>query len=128
MKKQILFFCFTLLQVSFGQINTEIKLTQKALSLQNVLDDAVDQKKIFGTSFAIKQGDFKWTGASGNLKKDQSYFIASTTKLFTTAIILQLKSESQLSLDDKISQYLDKSTMNGLHIYKGTDYSDKITI
>lgn len=103
-------------------------MTEKEKSLQTVLDKTVDRKKIFGASFAIKRDGFNWFGASGNLSTDQSYFIASTTKLFTTAIILHLKSEGKLKLEDKISKYLDKSIMNGLHIYKAKDYSDEITI
>jgi len=62
------------------------------------------------------------------LSIDQPYYIASTTKLFTTAIILKLRAEGKLSLDDKISKYLDKSILSGLHIYKGKDYSEELTI
>jgi CubicO group peptidase (beta-lactamase class C family) len=59
---------------------------------------------------------------------DQPYFIASTTKLFTTAIILKLRSESKLNLNDKIGKYIDESILTGLHIYKGKDYSEELTI
>jgi CubicO group peptidase (beta-lactamase class C family) len=103
-------------------------MTEKVISLQAVLDKTVDGKKIFGASFAMKKDGFSWFGASGNLSNEQPYFIASTTKLFTTSIILKLKSEGKLKLEDKISKYLDKPIMNGLHIYKGKDYSDEITI
>ena len=78
--------------------------TEKAKSLQAILDKKVDGKKIFGTSFALKKDNTVWQGASGNLSIDQPYFIASTTKLFTTAIILKLKEEGKLSIDDKIHQ------------------------
>jgi D-alanyl-D-alanine carboxypeptidase len=103
-------------------------MTEKEISLQKILDQTVDQKKVFGTSFAIKKEGFTWFGASGNLSIDHPYFIASTTKLFTTSIILHLKSEGKLKLEDKISKYLDLSILNGLHFYKGKDYSDEITI
>lgn len=103
-------------------------MIEKENILQSILDKTVYGKMVFGTSFGIKKDDFTWFGASGNLSIDQSYFIASTTKLFTTAIILYLKSEGKLQLEDKISIYLDKSILNGLHIYKGNDYLDKITI
>jgi len=83
---------------------------------------------VFGTSFAIKTDTLVWYGASGNLSIDQAYFIASTTKLFTTAIILKLRSESKLNLNDKISIYIDESILTGLHIYKGKDYSEELTI
>jgi CubicO group peptidase (beta-lactamase class C family) len=103
-------------------------MTEKGNSLQAVLDKTVDGKRIFGTTFTIKKEGSTWFGASGNLTNEQPYFIASTTKLFTTAIILHLKSEGKLSIDDKISKYLDKSVVQGLHIFKGKDYSDEITI
>lgn len=103
-------------------------MIEKASLLQTVLDKTVDKKNIFGTSFAIKKDSLIWFGASGNLSKDQPYFIASTTKLFTSAIILRLKSEGKLKLDDKISTYLDQFVMNALHVFKGKDYSDELTI
>lgn len=103
-------------------------ITEKEKSLQAVLDKVVDGKKVFGTSFALKKDDVTWQGASGNLTADQPYFIASTTKLFTTAIILQLLEKGELSLDDKISKYIDSSILSGLHVYKGKDYSEELTI
>ena len=103
-------------------------MTEKEKSMQAVLDKTVDGKKIFGTTFAVKKDGSTWLGAAGNISTNQSYFIASTTKLFTTAIILRLKSEGKLSLDEKIGKYLENNILKGLHIYKGNDYSDEITI
>ena len=103
-------------------------MTNKEKALQSVLDKTVDGKKIFGTSFALKKDNTTWYGASGNIGMHQPYFIASTTKLFITALILHLKAEGKLSIDDKISKYLDGSILSGLHIYKGTDYSNDLTI
>ena len=68
-------------------------MTEKAL--QSILDKIVDGQKVFGTSFAVKKDGLTWFGASGNLSTDRSYFIASTTKLFTTAIILRLQAEGK---------------------------------
>lgn len=103
-------------------------MTEKEKSLQAVLDKLVDKKKVFGTSFAVKKDGFTWLGASGDLAIDQPYFIASTTKLFTTALIMRLKAAGKLSLNDKISQYLGVSILNGLHIHKRRDYSGELTI
>ena len=111
------------MQTTFGQMTTE-----KEISLQTVLDKTVDNKKVFGTSFAFKKDTLTWQGSSGSMTIDQPYFIASTTKLLTTAIILKLKAESKLSLDHKISNYIDRSILSGLHIYKGVDYSEVLTI
>ncbi len=102
--------------------------TEKEKSLQAVLDKVVDNKKVFGTSFALKKDTMAWQGASGNFTIDQPYFIASTTKLFTTAIILKLREEGKLTLDDKISKYIDASILYGLHIYKGKEFTHELTI
>jgi len=123
-----LLICLGIMQATFGQISTEKKLSEKEKSFQAVLDKTVDGKKIFGTSFAIKKDTLIWQGASGDFSIDQAYFIASTTKLFTTAIMLKLRAEGKLSLDDKISNYIDQSILSGLHIFKGKDYSEELTI
>lgn len=99
-----------------------------SLRLQQILNAATDDKKVFGTSFALKQGDFKWEGASGNLALGQPYFIASTTKLFTTALIMQLRAEGRLHLEDGLSQYLNSEMLKGLHVYKNRDYSSEIRV
>ena len=114
---------FGIMPTTFGQMTID-----KEKSLQALLDKTVDNKKVFGISFAFKKDTLTWQGSSGNMTIDQPYFIASTTKLFTTAIILKIKAEGKLSLDDKISKYIDKSIISGLHIYKGKDYSQEITI
>ncbi|HHU97960.1 MAG: serine hydrolase domain-containing protein [Bacteroidota bacterium] len=102
--------------------------TDKEKSLQAVLDKVVDGKKVFGTSFAVKKDAWTWQGVSGNLTIDRPYFIASTTKLFTTAIILKLREEGKLTLKDKIGEYFDAPILSGLHRYKGKDYSQELTI
>lgn len=54
--------------------------------------------------------------------------MASTAKLFTTACILQLWEQGKLSLDDKVARYVDGDVLKGLHIYKGKEYSDELTL
>ncbi|MFZ4547737.1 MAG: serine hydrolase domain-containing protein [Bacteroidales bacterium] len=103
-------------------------MNEKENKLQAVLNKSVDGKKVFGASFAIKTDKITWIGSAGNIAVDQPYFIASTTKLFTTAIILQLQSKGEISIEDKISKYLDKNILSGLHIYKDKDYSHELTI
>lgn len=96
--------------------------------LQQILVQTIDNKLVFGTSFAVKKGEMVWYGAAGNLNEDSQFFIASTTKLFTSAIILKLRSEGKLQLDDQISKYIDESILRGLHLNKGQDYTSKITV
>jgi CubicO group peptidase (beta-lactamase class C family) len=97
-------------------------------SLQQILASSVNNQQVFGTAFALKTERFAWEGAAGNLTTTQPYFLASTTKLFTTALILQLQAAGKLQLDDKIGQYLPAEILQGLHVYKGKDHSGDITI
>lgn len=103
-------------------------MTSTKKTLQSILERTVDNKKVFGTSFSIKKGDFSWEGAAGNISTNQAYFIASVTKLFTTSLILQLSAKGDLALEDKISKYLNPRIWKDLHIYKGRDYSSDLTI
>jgi D-alanyl-D-alanine carboxypeptidase len=96
--------------------------------LQNTLDKAIDNKKVFGTSFSIRYKDIEWSGASGNLTVESPYFTASVTKLFVAALIMRLRQQNKLSLDDKIAKYFSPDVMNGLHVYQGRDYSGEITL
>lgn len=99
-------------------------------ALQTLLDELVDNRLVFGTTVNIKKGDssFVWEGSAGDLTQATPYFIASTTKLYVTAVILKLKADGKLNLDDKINQYLDKNAISKIHIYNKVDYSQELTI
>ena len=59
---------------------------------------------------------------------DSPLLMASITKLFTTACILIMQEQGKLSLNNKISKFIDKKTLSGLHIYKSKDYSFELFI
>ncbi len=96
--------------------------------LQSALDKAIDNKKVFGTSFRLRYNDLDWKGASGNLGVESQYFIASTTKLFITALIMNLRQQNKINLDGKISKYFSADIMNGLQVFKGHDFSGEISV
>lgn len=54
--------------------------------------------------------------------------MASITKLFTTTCILVLMEKGKLSLKDKITLHLNTDIVKGLHIFRGKDYSNELTI
>lgn len=105
------------------EIPTEIKLG-------NLINETVDHDEIFGVVASVEKGDhsFSWTGSAGNLTNEKPYFIASTTKLYITAVLLKLRADGKISLDDRISKYLGPDFLSGLHILNGIEYSDSITI
>jgi D-alanyl-D-alanine carboxypeptidase len=96
--------------------------------LQNLLEKSVDGKKVFGVSFALARKDRGYEGGAGNLEGNKLFFIASTTKLFTTALIMQLRAAGKLKLDDCIDKYLPEKYLQKLHLFKGRDFSKQIKI
>ena len=103
---------------------------QTVSRIQQIVRQAVDHKLIFGVSVCAQKGDgsFSISCAAGNLESDSQYFIASTTKLYTSAIIWKLAGENRIHLDDPIITYLEKRWVEGLSVIKGVDYSEQITI
>jgi D-alanyl-D-alanine carboxypeptidase len=81
-------------------------------------------------------GSFSWSGAAGvarqdgqvPMTKDTPIYIASILKLYTATVIMRLYEKGALSLDDPMSKYLPEGLIRGIHVYKGKDYSQEITI
>ena len=98
--------------------------------LNNAVRKMVDNKRVFSAVLCVENGDksFSWTGAAGDMHKDSRYFIASVTKLYVTAVVMLLVEENRLALDDKISAYLPAQFCDRLHVLKGVDYSNQLTI
>jgi CubicO group peptidase (beta-lactamase class C family) len=99
-------------------------------NLQGTITKVVDSRKVFGISVSVEKGDgsLGFTGAAGNLKVESQYFIASTTKLYITAMVMKMRQLGKLSLEDNLSRYLESQLLENLMIIKGVDYAHAITI
>jgi D-alanyl-D-alanine carboxypeptidase len=58
----------------------------------------------------------------------QPLYMASVGKLFTATIASLLYEQGKLDFKDPLAQYLDAELINGLHSYKGQNYSGSIQI
>lgn len=98
--------------------------------LDHLVTEVCKKKDISGAVFYVSSGDagIDITSAAGTMKERSQYFIASINKLFISAIVLKLYSENKIDLDDKISKHLPEDVVQGLHIYKGREYSGFLTI
>lgn len=107
-----------------------MKMKSKVEKLEKVFK--VYRKKLQSNGMSVRiengTGTFTWEHSCGDLEGDQKYLIASVTKLFATTVLLNLIAEGKISFEDKISIYLPKEYIEGLHVYKGIEYSDKLTI
>lgn len=123
----VLFRCSTR---SFDNLNQEMEYLVSGLVEKD--------KSVRNCVLSVMKGDgsFSWSGAAGiasqdgqvPMTKDTPIYIASITKLYTATAIMRLYEKGALSLDDPMSRYLPKELIQGIHVYKGKDYSHKITI
>lgn len=101
---------------------------------QSTMDQIVQKMSrktnIFGVVFYISSEDnsLNMLGASGNIEPESPYYIASINKLFISSILLKLYAGGQTDINNRISEYLPKDMLTGLHIYNGKDYSSDLTI
>jgi len=98
------------------------------VALQKTVSKFVDGKFIKGASFMISYGGSSVQFSEGNMGPATTFYIASTTKLFVSALTYIMEKEGQLQLDSPVSTYFPKHFLKGIHVYKGVDYSDSITI
>ena len=115
---------------SFGDLNQE---------MENLVSGLVKKdKSVRNCVLSVVKGDgyFSWSGAAGiarqdgqvPMTKDTPIYTASITKLYTATVIMRLYEKGALSLDDPMSKYLPEQLIQGIHVYKGKDYSREITI
>ncbi len=113
-------------------------MTETVHKLQAVLNAQIGKGNIHNIVAAVQSRDcsIDFIGAAGYadrdtgvvMKPDTPYFIASITKMFTAALVMQLHAEQRLKLDAPLSTYLPTSLTHGIHVYQGTDYSERITV
>ncbi len=106
--------------------------------LHGVLYRLLKVKNVFNAVLAVQSGnrELDWAGAIGyadhtekaKMQVDTPYFIASITKMYTSALIMHLREQNLLNLDDTISKYLPDSLIKGIHSYKGVDYVSELKI
>jgi len=87
-------------------------------------------RAVHGAILCVESGDgaLSWRGAAGNLEADQRYFIASVTKMIVTVVVLLLRDQGRIALDEPMQRYLGADLTRGLHVVDGVDRSDQITV
>ena len=123
-------------------------MDKKTGKLQSLLNAQVGKGGVRNIVTAVQSYDkrFDFVGAAGvanpstepgevdkatndkPMNPETPYFIASVTKMYTAAIAMQLHSEKKLDLEAPIGSFLPSSLIDGIHVYKGIDYSRRIKI
>ena len=108
-------------------------------SIQSILDKKVQSSKMIpGAIVSARSGDrsFSWTGVCGSaelhayreLTADTPFFIASGTKMITTAALLQFIDRGILNFQDRICGLLPDNIVKLLHKHCGEKNAEAITI
>lgn len=113
-------------------------VTDFAEQLARIVERQQASKYSGSVALAVSTGDRRvaWSGGAGPRSDSDSrpmdgaspYLIASATKLYTTAILLQLVDEGALSLADRAAQVIPGTDLSGIHVIRGEDYSQGITV
>ena len=102
--------------------------------LEKILSKYVKKKSIYNGFLAVQSSDERidWSSAqsstSQTINSNDPFFIASITKMFTAAVIMNLRSQNKVELDANISNYLPESLITDIHTYKKVDQVSKITV
>jgi len=144
MKRIIIAFIIVIMIIAAGLIILRLRSATPSFDnvnqeLQYLVSNLVEKdKSIKNCVLSVMKGDgsFSWSGAAGiasqddqvPMTKDTPIYIASITKLYTATAIMRLYEQGALSLDDPMAKYLPEGLIQGIHVYKGRDYSREITI
>ena len=81
-------------------------------------------------------GSFAWSSGHGSrstraqepFSADDPYFLASATKLYVVALVMQLRAEGSLELDTPVVDLLPAGAIAGVHVLHGRDHTAMITV
>ena len=108
--------------------NSVVKHPRLGAKLASILSKYDTRSDTSAVQFALASPSRDWVWEWPPSETHHQYFIASTTKLYVTAIIMQLRNRGELNLDAPAADYLEPSVMAGIHVLRGVDSSDKITV
>ena len=98
--------------------------------LQNLIDVECAKANTHGILLRVQSGDgqVNFTGAAGAATPATRFPIASITKMFTAALIMQLADEGQINIDQTVQSILTDVDLSGLHVVKGVDHGMLLTV
>ncbi len=98
--------------------------------LEQLLQAEIRKRYIYSVLLGVQSQDGRidFRGAAGAATVDSPYLIASITKMVTAATLMQLVDERQIDLDAPVTDYLAPDLLDGIHVYKGVDYSHQLKV
>jgi D-alanyl-D-alanine carboxypeptidase len=113
-----------------------MKLEEAKSKIEEKLKGMVEADQQLYNAYLLVHSDkhnIHWNMAYGQTddmkaNAEQPYHTASIAKSFTAILIAMLVEQGKISYRDKIAKHLPEDIMKNLHLFKGQDYSNDITI
>ena len=98
--------------------------------LQRLVEAEQARGTVHGLVLRVQSGDGRldFSGTAGAADAGIRFPIASISKMFTAALIVQLCDEGALALDQTVQSAVPGIDLTGLHVMKGTDHGPHLTI
>lgn len=102
----------------------------KTKSYGDLFDKYIQSKRIYESVVLIEKGTGETilSKAYGGKDIDSPIIAASITKMFTATCIFILIQQGYMTLNDNLLNFYEPAYLNGLHFYKGKDYSFDLKI
>lgn len=98
--------------------------------LQALIEKECNKAHSHGVILRVQSGDCRvdFKGSAGDSTPDTRFPIASIAKMFTATLIMQMAAEGQIELEQTVQSILADVDLSGLHVVKGVDYGESLTI
>lgn len=114
-------------------------LHQVGDQLQALLDGTLKrQRRIHNIALGVvsDRSGFGWSGVAGiadptdgrPMQVTTPFLLASVTKMYTAAAVMMLQERGRLAVEDEISKHLPGDHIQGLHQFRGKDYTHSLTL
>jgi D-alanyl-D-alanine carboxypeptidase len=102
-------------------------------ALDRLVADWAGQGHVREVVLCVDRNGDRWSACQGQwqgrpVTGQTPFFVASTSKLLATAMLLRLQREGRLRLDDPVLRFFPDGELDGLHRWKGQDLTGKITL
>lgn len=99
-------------------------------SLQALIDAEARKPHTHGVILRVvsSDGQVDFKGSAGVAVPDTRFPIASITKMYTAALVMQLVDDGLINLDQTVQSLLTDIDLAGLHVVKGVDYGPALTV
>lgn len=99
-------------------------------NIQALIDVECAKENTHGVILRVcsRDGHVDFKGSAGGATPDTRFPIASITKMFTAALIMQLVDEERIDLDQTVQSILTDVDLSGLHVVQGVDHGPALTV